>query len=129
MELNYAFDEAEEADEFMASKPWKGAIKAPSTEFPPETLKRLKRRPDVDAQIDWVYGVQTTLSRNSIRYNFEEDILYTAAACGLKYDPDDHRQWQVTGHSDDIMSLAVRVSKHANINVLCRVVLMFAFLF
>ena len=50
-------------DEFMAIKPWLGAIVAPSN---PATHDGTA--PDIDVELDWVHGYQAQNSRNNCRY-------------------------------------------------------------
>ncbi|EQC41165.1 hypothetical protein SDRG_01142 [Saprolegnia diclina VS20] len=92
-------------DEFMAVKPWIGAICAPSN--PP---KENPRAPDIQLRLEWVYGYQADLARNNLRYNADGQIVYHAAAVGIIYDRPTNTQKHHVGHNDDILSLAISSS-------------------
>ena len=53
-----------EGDEFMAVKPWLGAIKEPENHPKPN-----KKAPKVDLDIDWVYGYRSEESRQNCHFN------------------------------------------------------------
>jgi hypothetical protein len=78
------FSELAEAggDEFMAVKPWLGAIKCPSN--PPPTSDS---PPDADLELEWVHGYRSQDSRNNLRYSSDGRIVYHAAALGITMDP------------------------------------------
>ncbi|ETW03494.1 hypothetical protein, variant [Aphanomyces invadans] len=97
--------DADAGDEFMAVKPWIGAITAPSN--PP---KENPREPEVTMHLDWVFGYQTELSRNNLRYNANGQIVYHAAAVGIMYDRDTNTQKHHLGHTDDILCMAMSPS-------------------
>ncbi|OQR95137.1 microtubule-associated protein [Achlya hypogyna] len=92
-------------DEFMAVKPWLGAISAPSN--PP---KENPREPDIRIRLEWVYGYQSDLARNNLRYNSDGQIVYHAAAVGVVYDRSTNTQKHHLGHSDDILCLTMSSS-------------------
>ncbi|OQS03517.1 microtubule-associated protein, partial [Thraustotheca clavata] len=92
-------------DEFLAVKPWIGAICAPSN--PP---KENTREPDLKMRLEWVYGYQSDLAHNNIRYNSEGHIVYHAAAVGIIYDRITNTQKHHMGHTDDILSLSMSSS-------------------
>ncbi|RHY31148.1 hypothetical protein DYB25_005922 [Aphanomyces astaci] len=85
--LETAMFGADAGDEFMAVKPWIGAIAAPSN--PP---KENPREPELTMRLEWVFGYQTELSRNNLRYNADGQIVYHAAAVGIVYDRDTNTQ-------------------------------------
>ncbi|TYZ57872.1 hypothetical protein PybrP1_010272 [[Pythium] brassicae (nom. inval.)] len=89
-------------DEFLAVKPWLGAIVPPSNAPAPNP-----RAPDLSLALDWVYGYQTELSRQNLVYNDRDEIVYHTAAVGVIYDPVAHLQRHHVGHTDDILSFAV----------------------
>lgn len=53
-----------EGDEFAAVKPWKGAIKKPSNAPNP-----VKKSPDKEYAIDWVYGYRSEEARQNAHFN------------------------------------------------------------
>ena len=97
------FDMELQGDEFMAVKPWLGAVVAPSN--PPPITDTTA--PDIDVELEWVHGYQGQSCRNNCRYTNEGHIVYHAAALGIVYDPASKRQRYYTGHEDDITALAV----------------------
>ncbi|KAH9137683.1 hypothetical protein LEN26_005631 [Aphanomyces euteiches] len=92
-------------DEFMAVKPWVGAIVPPSN-----PLKENPREPELSIDLEWVYGYQSELSRNNVRYNADGHIVYHAAAVGIIYNCETNTQKHHLGHSDDILCLATSPS-------------------
>ncbi|GMF47257.1 unnamed protein product [Phytophthora fragariaefolia] len=89
-------------DEFMAVKPWIGAISAPTNAAAPNS-----REPDVRPELEWVYGYQSELSHQNLVYNAQDEIVYHTAAVGIIYDSKYHLQKHHIGHKDDIISFAV----------------------
>lgn len=101
-------------DEFMAIKPWKGAIRAP------ELLPSINpAAPSTKLSLHWVHGYtsgsagahDTRISSN-LFYNSNFDVIYPAAALGvcLHHDRDDtnmKRQSYFHGHNDDILCLTI----------------------
>lgn len=100
------FDDDPAGDEFMAVKPWVGAIVAPSNAPTPNS-----REPDLRLELDWVYGYQTELSHQNLVYNDRDEIVYHTAAVGVIYDPISHLQRHHLCHNDDIMSFAIASPK------------------
>lgn len=70
-----------EGDEFMAVKPWLGAIKEPENHPKPN-----KKAPKVDLEIDWVYGYRSEESRQNCLFNSKGQAVYPTAAMGIIYD-------------------------------------------
>jgi microtubule-associated protein-like 6 len=83
--FDFGVEESGAGDEFMAVKPWIGAIQAPTT--PPAANSA---EPDVDHTLDWVYGFDAQTCRDSLRYTAEGKIVYSAAAVGVVYDAAAH---------------------------------------
>ena len=91
-----------EGDQFMAVKPWLGAI------FEPSHAPVVNPTPPEDSlQLEWVYGYQAQESRNNLRYSSTGDIVYHSAAVGIAYDRKRKVQRFHLGHEDDIVSLAM----------------------
>jgi hypothetical protein len=74
-------------DEFMAVKPWLGAIVAPSA--PPPAITT---RPKVRLDLEWVYGYRGFDARDNVRYNDADGIVYHSAGVGIVYDRSKHAQ-------------------------------------
>lgn len=91
-----------QGDEFMAVKPWVGAIVAPSNAPVPNA-----REPDIRVDLEWVYGYQSALARQNVSYNQHNEVVYHTAAVGIIYDASSHFQKHHIGHNDDITSFAI----------------------
>ncbi|EEY63980.1 microtubule-associated protein, putative [Phytophthora infestans T30-4] len=96
-----SFDDSA-GDEFMAVKPWIGAIVAPTNAATPNS-----REPDLKVELEWVYGYQSELSKQNLVYNTHDEIVYHTAAVGIIYDSTNHLQRHHIGHNDDIISFAL----------------------
>ncbi|GBG24010.1 Calpain [Hondaea fermentalgiana] len=102
--LQFSEDEfAGAGDEFLAVKPWKGAIFPPS--HPPKSASSLQHTVD----LDWVYGFNAKI-RNAVFVNAENSLVYIAAALGVIYNPSTHTQKYFRAHTDDISCIDVDVS-------------------
>ncbi|RLN68841.1 hypothetical protein BBJ28_00002720 [Nothophytophthora sp. Chile5] len=89
-------------DEFMAVKPWIGAIVAPTNAATPNS-----REPELNVELEWVYGYQSELAQQNLAYNAQDEIVYHTAAVGIIYDAKSHFQKHHMGHNDDIISFAL----------------------
>ena len=119
----------EGGDEFAAVKPWLGAIKPPST-FTADASACNPRPPQVQLQLEWVYGYAGHSFRSNLYYTCGQEVVYPAAGLGvvMKVDrgvvadrgdnnggvkfavPDGplvHSQTYYNGHNDDVMCLTV----------------------
>ena len=109
--------EVEEAtgDEFMATKPWKGAMVAPA-----EHPEHDNSAPDVEYELEYVYGYRCEDSRQNVRYNAEGKVVYMTAAVGIILDQESNTQKIFGGkavkpgmhsgrqyHNDDITTLTI----------------------
>ena len=109
-----------EGDEFMAVKPWIGAIKEP--ENPP---KAVNKKPKEQYEIEWVYGYRSEEGRMNCFLNKEGHAVYPTAALGVVYDFESVKQTYFGGgktdygskkqrkekvHTDDITSLCINKS-------------------
>lgn len=77
----FDFEEEEvnvDAQEFMAVKPWIGAIREPDN-HPPVN----KSKPDQTYELEYVYGYRCQDSRQNVYYNPNGDIVYMTAAVGV----------------------------------------------
>jgi len=115
-EMDFAMDDDDAfaggpaaGDEFMAVKPWLGAVKEPS---------RFKHEPNMDEapgeglELEWVHGYRAQDCRNNVRYDAEGHIVYHTAAVGVVLDPRRHRQRFHFGHTDDIIGFAMHPRGH-----------------
>jgi microtubule-associated protein-like 6 len=103
----FAEEEVEAGDEFMAVKPWMGAIKAPSDYLGFKSSQLTK--PKVDIELDYVYGYRTKDCRNNLFLDTNRDngtvLMYHAAALGIALSVDDNTQSFLKGHKDDVISM------------------------
>eukprot|EP01041_Mallomonas_annulata_P001002 gene1002-1969_t len=103
-----ALDEAAVGgDEFMAVKPWLGAIRAPSRP-PPINAKA----PTAGLRLKWVHGYTSGAIGQNLFYNCSKEAIYSAAALGVRMcrdssAPKGYGQTYFTGHDDDITCLTV----------------------
>jgi WD40 repeat protein len=113
-----ALEEPSGGDEFMAVKPWRGAIRAPQV-IPPTN----PAAPSASLAIQWVHGYtsgaagssNTRISSN-LFYTADQNVVYPAAALGVclspnTEDPSQSTQKYFTGHDDDILCLTISPCK------------------
>ncbi|KAG5192222.1 WD40-repeat-containing domain protein, partial [Tribonema minus] len=93
-------------DEFMAVKPWLGAIVAPSQVPAPVSLA-----PGQGLVLEWVHGYRGQTSGNALQYLSRNQIVYPAAAVGVVFDVEARKQQFWTAHKDDVLCIAVSPSK------------------
>ena len=101
-------DIVEAGDEFMAVKPWIGAIREPSGFIKPK--QNFKKKPRAAIAIDYVYGYRSKDCRNNLRYLANGNIVYHAAALGIVMDIASNTQRFFVKHDDDITALALHPS-------------------
>ena len=80
-------EEPEVGDQFMACKPWLGAIKAP--DVVPAINESM---PDEVFEIDFVHGYKSNLTRQNLYYNQNQQCVYMTAALGIVLDTDTRMQ-------------------------------------
>ena len=97
----FATSDATAKAEFMAVKPWLGAVVAPS-----KAPKSDPSPPDAHLKLEWVHGYRAFDSRSNLVYNAVGDIVYPAAAVVVVYNAKGRKQRHFTGHNDDIRCLA-----------------------
>lgn len=106
-------------DESMAVKPWLGAIREPSK------LPVINPNPpQVEYELDFVYGYKSEEVRMNCFYNAKKRPVYMTAALGIILDPSTRKQIifgggeaqemqrkqkenKLDGHNDDITCLAI----------------------
>ena len=117
----FEFGQAGGGDEFMAVKPWLGAIKAPS--HPGKPVPNIQ--PETDLELRWIHGFNSLRSKNVVHYVAKDaggGIVYPAATLGVRLrlkekgggketgDPSilkDYEQKYNEDHKDDIVCMAV----------------------
>ena len=82
----FEFEDVGEGDQFMAVKPWKGAVKASV----PDAYKPHKGEddpPDATLELEYVYGYRCHDVRDNLRYDSQGMVLYHTAALGISLNP------------------------------------------
>ena len=93
-------------DEFSSTQPWLGAIREPSWWDGDST--RNATAPNSNLELSFVYGYQGQRIRNGVLYGPKpNEIIYPAAALGVVFNSNTHKQLYNNSHSDDIVSIAV----------------------
>ena len=126
-EITFEMGEATGGDEAGATKPWVGAIRPP-----PQPPLIDPSPPNAELKLEWVHGYASTAAvgkqnekvSNNLFYSVEGDIVYSAAALGIKMGrnltdgiPYIHgkssplSQSYFTGHDDDVLCLCVSENK------------------
>ena len=95
-------DEEGGGDQFMAVKPWLGAIVEPSV--PPRIDSSL---PSSEARLQWVHGYRGFDSTNNLRYSASGEIVYPAAGLGVVLSKEKWMQRFNFSHTDDVICLAM----------------------
>lgn len=68
--------------------------------------------PDIQLQLDWVYGYRGHQCRSNLYYNSSKEIIYFVAGVGIVVDAQNRQQKFFLGHDDDIISLALHPDCH-----------------
>jgi hypothetical protein len=99
--------EAFGGDEFMAVKPWLGAIREPSS-WKASEHAHTAELPTADLEMVFVYGYRAQDVRSNVFYGSTvSEVVYHTAAVGVVYDSVKHKQRFNLTHTDDIVSLAI----------------------
>lgn len=104
-EKDEEFSEAEPTEEernFMATKPWLGAM-APPTGFKKDPSK--DEAPDIKLELEHVYGYRSRTCRNNVYWIDDKTIVYFAACVGIVHNVANNTQKFFFGHDDDVVSL------------------------
>ena len=80
LDAAFEFGSAGAGDEFMAVKPWIGAIKAPTN--PPPPVPNIS--PETDLELKWVNGFNAFSTRNAVHYDSEGALHYSAATLNVR---------------------------------------------
>lgn len=89
----------EVGDQFMAVKPWLGAIKKPQI----EPLDEIAACPDEQYEIDFVHGYKSDVVRQNLFYSRSGKPVYMTAALGIILDPVARTQRIFGGGEEKIM--------------------------
>jgi WD40 repeat protein len=98
---------AEEERNFMATKPWLGAMAMPDG----FTYGKTDGLPDVQLELEHVHGYRTRGCRNNIAWVDCNTIVYFAAGVGIVHDLSSNKQTFFRNHTDDILCLAYHSGK------------------
>ena len=99
----------EKATEFMASKPWKGALREPTGFIKPPFNQG--QAPKIRMDLEYVHGYRSRDCKNNIAYLDDDRIVYHAAAVGVVMDKTGNTQQFFNQHTDDILSIAFHPDK------------------
>lgn len=96
--------EEDEGDQFMAVKPWLGAIKEPTKPY----YKSKGKAPKASLNLTYAHGYRTKDCRDNLRYVSETQISYHTAGVGIVMNIEEHPHTQTffDAHGDDIISMA-----------------------
>jgi microtubule-associated protein-like 6 len=99
----------EEADKALKEKvpePWKASV-AMLTPVQYANTAMPTIPPESSMSLEWVYGYQAEKSRNTVRYNYQGNLVYNASKYAIVYGFDSNSQNIFTGHSEEILCLTV----------------------
>jgi WD40 repeat protein len=104
-----------EGEEFMAVKPWIGAVKEPDSH--PEANPS---PPDVSYNLEYAYGYRCQDSRNNVYYNPAGNICYMTACLGVILDKESNTQVFFGGGEVENTSKQVASdANHHNNDIMC----------
>lgn len=83
----FAAEDAGAGEQFMAVKPWIGAIVEPTNHNPPNPAA-----PNVNYTLEYVYGYRCEDSRQNVFFNTSNQAVYMTAALGVILDPNSNTQ-------------------------------------
>jgi microtubule-associated protein-like 6 len=97
-------------DESMAVKPWKGAVREPSTWTDKPDMGG---QPKENLELCHVYGYRGWDCRNNMSHaHSSKEIIYHVAGAGIVYNIENHTQVINTSNDDDITCLSVHPEGH-----------------
>jgi len=99
----FSIIEAEKGVEFMATRPWIGAVEHST---PDDPLPNDPTPPDQSLELEWVYGYRCHDARSNLVLNSEGNLIYPVAGIVVKYDPNEHTQVFFMEHNDDVICLS-----------------------
>lgn len=98
-------EEVDGGDQFMAIKPWKGAVKNATPSWYKSSAGE-SDPPNASLEMKYIYGYRCHDTRNNIFYNPEGKLVYHTAKVGIQLDTKENRQKFVVRNVDDIISMA-----------------------
>ena len=104
----FEFEDQGEGDQFLAVKPWQGALRAPSGYIKPP--RNQNKPPNLNLELEFVHGYRAKDSRNNLKYLPDGRIIYHAAALGITYSKANHSQAFFDKHVDDILAFTLSSS-------------------
>lgn len=108
-------EEIKEGDEFMAVKPWIGAVKEPDNHPEPDPSP-----PDACYTLEYAYGYRCQDSRQNVYYNSSGQICYMTACLGVILDKESNTQTFFGGGEVENKSKQVASDKeHHNNDIMC----------
>jgi microtubule-associated protein-like 6 len=96
--------EVKEGDQFMATKPWIGTVKASI----PSDYKEKKGEsdaPEASLELEYIYGYRCHDTRNNMRYASSGELVYHTAAVGISLNTKSNTQKFFMEHNDDVTCL------------------------
>ena len=96
--------EEEKGDNFMASKPWIGALREPTGFIKAPATQ--SQKPNCQMILEYVHGYRSRDCKNNLSYLKDGNVIYHAAALGIVLDKTDNIQHFFNLHNDDILSIA-----------------------
>ena len=109
---NFKEEEFEEGDQFSASKPFLGEVKA-STPKSFVVSKMAGEAPKESIKLKYVFGYRAFDTRNNLKYSSEGKIVYHTAALGVVMNKEENTQTFFENHDEDIVGIAI----HPNGNI------------
>jgi len=85
--FDFECEEVGEAKEFLAVKPWVGSVVAPSDPPPVD-----KSQPDIQYELEYVYGYRSADAKQNLHYNPEGNLVYMTACMGIILDKNNNTQ-------------------------------------
>ena len=96
--------EAGTAQGYLARQPCRSTIVAPTAH---ERSANAHAAPEHRLRLDFVYGYRARDTRHSVVVSREGAVVYPAGALGVAYEKETHTQKHFSGHTDDILSVAL----------------------
>ena len=108
-------EEVKQGEEFMAVKPWIGAVKEPDNHPEPNS-----DAPDCCYVLEYAYGYRCQDSRQNVYFNSSDEICYMTACLGVILNKDSNTQKFFGGGEVDNTSKQVASSaNHHNNDITC----------
>lgn len=100
----------EEADEFMAVKPWIGDL---NNSIPSDYkyLKGMEEPPNENLKLQYVHGYRCFDTRNSAKFSHNSNIIFIQAALGVEMNIEENTQTFFNEHDEDLVSFALHPNR------------------